>query len=87
MKWSIAKLITAVVWVAIVVNVFQPFSPPAYMALNVVGVFLLVAHIIECVVYRQKVAQHHSDNKLWGYLMILLFGVIHINSLTETEQA
>ncbi len=87
MKWSIAKGITALVWVAIVINLFQPFASPADTALNVVGGFLLIAHLIECVVYRQKVAQHHADNKFWGYLMILLFGVIHINSLNEAEAA
>lgn len=85
MKWSIAKAITALVWVAIIINLFQPFAAPADTALNIVGAFLLIAHLIECVVYRGKVAQHHSDNKLWGYVLILLFGVIHINSLKEAE--
>lgn len=87
MKWSIAKAFTALVWVAIIVNLFQPFASPADTALNIVGAFLLIAHLIECVVFRDKVSQHHAGNKLGGYLMILLFGVIHINSLNEAEQS
>lgn len=72
----IAKTITLLCWLAILVNWAHPFSEPTHTYLHWLGIVLLVAHALEAVLYRPLIKQIEG-NPLNHYLQVLLFGGAH----------
>ncbi|WP_299074957.1 DUF1145 domain-containing protein [uncultured Paraglaciecola sp.] len=70
----IAKSIVVLVWILVIVAVVAPTQLPFAMFFQGVGIFLVVAHCIELVVFKRFIKQP-SD-----VLHILLFGILHIKS-------
>ena len=71
----ISKLVVSVVWVLIVVAIVQPAAIPFASILYGVGVFLVVAHTIEIVVYRRLL------RGVGDYLGVFLFGLLQLKGI------
>jgi len=80
---KLAHYITLILWAFGVVNLFEPFNGPLFYIALAIFYLLLIAHVIECVVYRSKILQS-KDSPFVAFSMTLLFGVIYLGSLKDS---
>lgn len=77
-----AKLVIIILWLAGIASFFVPMPGP----LNTIGfwliAFLVVAHLIECVVFAKRVMKA-DGNKVMHFINVFIFGVVHANTLPE----
>jgi uncharacterized protein YhhL (DUF1145 family) len=76
MKFDLPKQITTAVWLLVVVNLLVSFSSWAALTLHIIGVFLVVAHLIEYLVYK-KVIDQKPEGALLAFVMTILYGVFY----------
>lgn len=72
---KILKVVIAVVWLFIAVSVITPSQTPFPAVFQGIGIFLVVSHIIEIVVYRKRM-RSPSD-----YLLTMLFGALQLKTI------
>lgn len=85
MKITLPKAILIVLWVLVVINLVVSMPGWAATTLNVVGLFLLFSHLAKCFMFSHKIRINHA-NSFVGYLQVLLFGVLHLNTLPDFKQ-
>jgi uncharacterized protein YhhL (DUF1145 family) len=78
-----AHIITLVLWAFGIVNIFEPFNGWVYYVGLGVFYILFIAHLIECVVYRDKILKS-QDSPFVAFSMTLIFGVIYLGSIKES---
>ena len=78
-----AHIITLLLWAFGIVNLFEPFSGWLYFIGLGIFYILLVAHLIECLVYRNKILKS-QDSPFVAFSMTLLFGVVYLGSIKES---
>ena len=76
-------IITLILWAFGLVNLFEPFNGWVYYVGLGVFYILFVAHLIECVVYRDKILKS-QDSPFVAFSMTLIFGVIYLGSIKES---
>ena len=78
-----AHVITLFLWSLGIVNLFEPFNGLLFYFASGVFYLLLIAHLIECVVYRNKILKS-QDSPFVAFSMTLLFGVIYLGSIKDS---
>ena len=78
-----AHVITLFLWSLGIVNLFEPFNGWLFYFASGVFSLLLIAHLIECVVYRNKILKS-QDSPFVAFSMTLLFGVIYLGSIKDS---
>ena len=78
-----AHYITLILWALGIVNLFEPFNGPLFYIASAIFYLLLIAHVVECFVYRDKILKS-KDSPLVAFSMTLLFGVIYLGSLKDS---
>ena len=78
-----AHVITLFLWSLGIVNLFEPFNGWLFYFASGVFYLLLIAHLIECVVYRNKILKS-QDSPIVAFSMTLLFGVIYLGSIKDS---
>ena len=78
-----AHVITLFLWSLGIVNLFEPFNGWLFYFASGVFYLLLIAHLIECVVYRNKILKS-QDSPFVAFSMTLLFGVIYLGSIKDS---
>ncbi|MFL2725042.1 MAG: hypothetical protein ACJ0FP_03325 [Gammaproteobacteria bacterium] len=78
-----AHIITLLLWAFGIVNLFEPFNGWLYFVGLSIFYILLVAHLIECLVYRNKILKS-QDSPFVAFSMTLLFGVVYLGSIKES---
>ena len=78
-----AHIITLFLWAFGIVNLFEPFNGWLYFVGLSIFYILLVAHLIECLVYRNKILKS-QDSPFVAFSMTLLFGVVYLGSIKES---
>jgi uncharacterized protein YhhL (DUF1145 family) len=78
-----AHIITLLLWAFGIVNLFEPFNGWLYFIGLGIFYILLVAHLIECLVYRNKILKS-QDSPFVAFSMTLLFGVVYLGSIKES---
>ena len=78
-----AHIITLLLWAFGIVNLFEPFNGWLYFIGLGIFYILLVAHLIECLVYRSKILKS-QDSPFVAFSMTLLFGVVYLGSIKES---
>ena len=78
-----AHIITLLLWAFGIVNLFEPFNGWLYYVGLGIFYILLVAHLIECLVYRNKILKS-QDSPFVAFSMTLLFGVVYLGSIKES---
>ena len=53
-------IITLILWAFGIVNLFEPFNGWIFYVASGIFYLLLVAHIVECVVYRNKILKSND---------------------------
>ena len=76
-------IITLILWAFGIVNLFEPFNGWVFYVATAVFYLLLIAHLIECVIYRNKILKS-NDSHLVAFSMTLIFGVIYLGSIKES---
>ena len=76
-------IITLILWAFGIVNLFEPFNGWVFYVATAVFYLLLIAHLIECVIYRNKILKS-NDSHLVAFSMTLIFGVIYLGSIQES---
>jgi uncharacterized protein YhhL (DUF1145 family) len=62
-------------WIAFLVNFALPLLGENSQWLMWGGIAILVAHVLECLVFRKDIHRDYS-NPVEGYIVVLLFGVL-----------
>ena len=78
-----AHVITLFLWAFGIVYVFEPFNGWLFYFASGIFYLLLIAHLIECVVYRNKILKS-EDSPFVAFSMTLLFGVIYLGSIKDS---
>ena len=78
-----AHVITLFLWSLGIVNLFEPFNGWLFYFASGVFYLLLIAHLIECIVYRNKILKS-QDSPIVAFSMTLLFGVIYLGSIKDS---
>ena len=78
-----AHVITLFLWSLGIVNLFEPFNGWLFYFASGVFYLLLIAHLIECVVYKNKILKS-QDSPFVAFSMTLLFGVIYLGSIKDS---
>ena len=80
MKWNrqkikVGKVIVSIVWMFIVASLIEPSLVPFPMVFQGLGIFLVVSHIIEIVVFKKRM-RGPAD-----YLLTMLFGSLQLKTI------
>jgi len=79
---AIIKMFLGTYWLFVFWNVFFPFAAPMNTILPFSALALVGIHVFELLAFAGLVRQQ-KDNKLVAIVMILLFGIVHINELRQ----
>ncbi len=74
---TLGKALTLLFWLAAAYNLLLPFPGQVALWVNIIAGLLLAAHAVECIVFKRHIHEHHANNPLTGYVLVLLFGVLH----------
>ena len=74
------KIILIAVWALIIASLVIAFPAPFGEILPKLGMFLVVAHVIEYFVFNKKIKEK-NDGMTKSFLMTLVFGLIYIKNL------
>jgi len=77
MKWNIWSLGLTLVWVAIIVSLFVALPANMNGIFAVTGALLLIAHLVEFFVFRQRIAKKQQGIAT-QFILTLIYGVIYI---------
>jgi len=80
---KLPHIITLILWAFGIVNVFEPFNGILFYVASGIFYLLLIAHLAECIIYRQKILQS-NDSPFVAFSMTLLFGVIYLGSIKDS---
>ena len=75
LRLKIGKVIVSIVWLFIVASVTEPSQVPFPLVFQGLGVFLVVSHIIEIVVFKQRM-RGPAD-----YALTMLFGALQLKTI------
>ena len=78
-----SQIITLILWSFGIVNLFEPFNGWIFYVASGVFYLLLIAHLIECLIYRNKIL-NSKDSPFVAFSMTLIFGVIYLGSIKES---
>jgi len=73
---SLAKYILLLIWLICVINFFLPIS----QLINYLFIFLIVAHLLECIIFYKKIIRSEG-NKMKNFLLVMVFGYLHVQKL------
>ena len=74
-RLMIGKVIVSVVWLLIVASVIESSQVPFPAVFQGIGVFLVVSHIIEIIVFKQRMRGPRD------YLLTMLFGALQLRTI------
>ena len=78
-----SQIITLILWSFGIVNLFEPFNGWIFYVASGVFYLLLIAHFIECLIYRNKIL-NSKDSPFVAFSMTLILGVIYLGSIKES---
>ena len=80
---KVAHVITLILWAFGIVNLLEPFNGILFYISSIIFYLLLIAHLAECVIYREKILKS-NDSAFVAFSMTLLFGVIYLGSIKDS---
>lgn len=76
----VGKLLTAVFWGGVLLNLLQPFNQPFTLLFHVAGGVVLLMHALELWLFDQRIAACAKPH--WARLWVMLFGIFHLAGLS-----
>jgi len=80
---KVAHVITLILWAFGIVNLLELFNGILFYIASIIFYLLLIAHLAECVMYREKILKS-NDSAFVAFSMTLLFGVIYLGSIKDS---
>ena len=80
---KVAHVITLILWAFGIVNLLEPLNGILFYIASIIFYLLLIAHLAECVIYREKILKS-NDSAFVAFSMTLLFGVIYLGSIKDS---
>ena len=74
-RLMIGKVTVSIVWLLIVASVIEPSQVPFPYVFQGIGVFLVVSHIIEIIVFKQRMRGTRD------YLLTMLLGTLQLRKI------
>jgi uncharacterized protein YhhL (DUF1145 family) len=74
-RLMIEKVTVSIVWLLIVASVIEPSQVPFPYVFQGIGVFLVVSHIIEIIVFKQRMRGTRD------YLLTMLLGTLQLRTI------
>lgn len=81
MSLALGKVVTVFVWMVCACNVAIPLGLAAPYLYGL-GIFLIIAHISECLIFTSTLNEHH-ENIIEGYFLTFVFGYVYILELQK----
>ena len=83
--WRLGKFLTLLFWLVVAVNLLNPLIHPVHLMVNLAGGLLLLTHLLEIVRFNGnlKGRAHRWRDRL----QILLFGIFHLQTVSESKYA
>jgi len=78
-----SHIIILILWAVGIVNFLEPFNGWFFYVASGIFYLLLIAHLVECVIYRNKILKS-QDSPFIAFSMTLIFGVIYLGSIKES---
>ena len=78
-----AHVITLFLWAFGMVNLFEPFNGWLFYLASGIFYLLFIAHLVECVIYRNKIL-NSDDSPFVAFSMTFLFGVVYLSSIKDS---
>ena len=78
-----AHVITLILWAFGIVNLLEPFNGILFYIASIIFYLLLIAHLAECVIYREKILKSNASAFV-AFSMTLLFDVIYLGSIKDS---
>lgn len=85
MRFDTPKLVLSVVWAMILANLVVTFPEWLARTLYVLGALLVVAHLVEYVVFHKRIAQR-PEGPVVAFVMNLFFGLFYWNAPLSTDR-
>lgn len=79
MTFDYAKIITTIIWLLVIINLFITLPYNLALALYGIGLFLAITHAMECIAYRKQI-HGKPESKPVAYLMTFFFGVLYLRN-------
>ncbi len=79
MTFDYAKQITTGVWALVLFTLLADLPPTFELVFYCIGLFLVVAHIGECIAFRKQV-EAKPEPAPFAYFMTFLFGVLYLRN-------
>ena len=76
MKLDAPKIISIIVWLAIIANLLVVFPQGVATTLNILGLALLAAHLGEYILFKKKIDEKPESGPV-AFLMTMLFGLLY----------
>ena len=73
---TLGKILTLAFWIAAIINLINPLGGAAPWITGI-AVLLVIAHCIECFVFRKQIQADPNNSAPSGYILVFLFGVLH----------
>lgn len=76
MAYTISKFIIGLTWIFIILNCFTELPEPFATSLYWTGIFFVVAHIIETLIFLPRI-KHAGGSAFYHIIMLFVFGACH----------
>jgi uncharacterized protein YhhL (DUF1145 family) len=73
---NLVKYILLLIWLICIINFFVPIS----QLINYLFIFLIVAHLLECIIFYKKIIRS-KEIKIKNFLLVMVFGYLHVQKL------
>jgi|GEM_PF-745928 len=83
---TLGKVVTLGFWIAAIINLITPFGAAAPWITGIAAL-LVVAHSVECIVFRKQIQADPNNSALAGYVLVFLFGVLHSGQWMNKNKA
>lgn len=71
-------------WILGLINIFSPFSNSVlFWIASLIFYFLVVVHIAECIIYRNKIIDG-PDGKL-GFIYTFIYGILYLKTFSNKK--
>ena len=73
---NLIKYMLVLLWLICVINLFMPIS----QVINYLFIFLIVSHLLECMVFYKKIIKS-KNNIIKNFFLVMVFGYLHIQKM------
>ena len=71
-------------WILGLINIFSPFNNSLlFWVVSLIFYFLVVVHIAECIIYRNKIIEGPNANL--GFIYTFIYGILYLKTFSNNK--